>query len=159
MDVVTADASDLPGLLGLAAEVETWFGPMLGVAGFHEALERNVGRGTALCVRRPGGAGLRGGVFFGLRPTGCRIHWLVVAGDERGQGVGSALVAEVVRRLPGPGVVEVVTFAADHPAAVPSGARRFYESLGFTAEEPAEPGPDGTPRQWFRTPVAPPPLG
>jgi hypothetical protein len=26
----------------------------------------------------------------------------------------------------------------------------FYERLGFTASEPADAAPDGTPRQWYR---------
>ena len=150
MRVETAGPDDVADFLALAAEVEDWFGPMIGVSGFHEALDRSIARGTALCVRRPDGQGLRGGVFYGTRTGACRIGWLVVAGPERGRGVGAALVGEVVRRLDRPATIEVVTFAAGHPAAGPSGARSFYERLGFDACEPADAGPDGTPRQWFR---------
>src|SRR5436190_7822901 len=42
-------------------------------------------------------------------------------------------MTEVTRRFPpGPAIVEVVTFGADHPEAAASGARAFYERLGFT---------------------------
>ena len=42
-------------------------------------------------------------------------------------------MTEVTRRFPpGPANVEVVTFGADHPEAAASGARAFYERLGFT---------------------------
>ena len=148
--VAVARQSDRAGFVELAKEVERWFGPMVAEPGFHRALEKNVSRGTALCVRRDDATGLRGGLLLSVRPQRCRIGWLVVAAADRSCGVGRALVAEAVRRLDGPGVVEVVTFAADHPAAVPSGARAFYERLGFTAEEKADAAPDGTPRQWYR---------
>jgi GNAT superfamily N-acetyltransferase len=128
--VAVAGRADRAGFVELAAEVERWFGPMVGEPGFH--------RDTAVCVRRDGGTGLRGGTPLSVRPRRCRIGWLVVADADRGRGVGRALVAEAVRRLDGPGVVEVVTFGADHPAAEPSGARAFYERLGFTAEETAD---------------------
>jgi hypothetical protein len=66
-------------------------------------------------------------------------HWC-------GSGVGT----EVEQRLDSTGLAEVITFSEDHPAAAPSGARKFYERLAFTASEPADAGPDGTPRQWYR---------
>jgi GNAT superfamily N-acetyltransferase len=74
----------------------------------------------------------------------------VVSASDRGRGVGRALVETAARPLGGRGVIEVITFAAGHPAARDSGARAFYERLGFAAEEAAEDGPDGTPRQWYR---------
>ncbi|MEV7021768.1 hypothetical protein [Kitasatospora sp. NPDC093558] len=43
-----------------------------------------------------------------------------------------------------------MTFGAGHPGAVVSGARVFYERLGFTAAEAAEPGPEGGSRQVYR---------
>jgi ribosomal protein S18 acetylase RimI-like enzyme len=145
-----AQMADVPAFLELAGQVERWFGPMVNEPAFHEALERSIDRGTALCVRRQDGDGLRGGILFSVRPQLCRINWLVVSHSDRRQGVGEALVTEAVRRQGGHGVVEVVTFSVDHPAAQPSGARAFYERLGFKAEEPADAGPDGTPRQWYR---------
>ncbi|GGQ59154.1 hypothetical protein GCM10010195_13450 [Kitasatospora griseola] len=44
----------------------------------------------------------------------------------------------------------VVTFGADHPGAVTSGARVFYERLGFSPAEAAENGPEGGSRQVYR---------
>jgi len=72
------------------------------------------------------------------------VRWLVVSAHARGRGIGRALMAEAMRRyVSGPGVVDVVTFGAVHPGAVASGARVFYEQLGFTPAEAAAPGPEG----------------
>jgi GNAT superfamily N-acetyltransferase len=150
--VTVARTTDVSSYLALAAQVEHWFGPMVDDAGFHHALDKNIRRGSAMCVHRPDATGLRGGILFSLLPSICRITWLVVAQTDRGAGVGRALVTEAVRQLDGPGLVEVVTFSQDHPAAM---ARNFYERLGLTAGEPADPGPDGTARQWYRKHHAP----
>jgi hypothetical protein len=48
------------------------------------------------------------------------------------------------------GTVEVVTFGADHPGASASGARAFYERLGFRPSESVAPGPEGGSRQVHR---------
>ncbi len=53
----------------------------------------------------------------------------------------------------GPRRIEVITFGPDHPGAVASGARAFYENLGFTPAEPADPGPEGGSRQVYRREV------
>ncbi|WP_425862966.1 GNAT family N-acetyltransferase [Micromonospora vinacea] len=83
------------------------------------------------------------------------VHWLVVAEQSRGKGVGRALMTAAMRRfVPGSGSVEVVTFGADHPGACVSGARAFYERLGFTPAEAVDPGPEGGSRQVFRLAVA-----
>jgi hypothetical protein len=64
------------------------------------------------------------------------------------------LVADAVHRfVRGPGTLEVETFGADHPGAVTSGARVFYERLGFSAAEPAPAGPEGGTRQIYRRAV------
>ncbi|SEM54098.1 hypothetical protein SAMN05414137_13321 [Streptacidiphilus jiangxiensis] len=47
----------------------------------------------------------------------------------------------------------MVTFGADHPGAVTSGARVFYERLGFTPGEAAENGPEDGSRQVYRRSV------
>jgi hypothetical protein len=63
-------------------------------------------------------------------------------------------MAEAMRRfVSGPGTVEVVTFGAGHPDAAASGARVFYERLGFTPAEAAAPGPEGGSRQVYRKTV------
>jgi hypothetical protein len=61
-------------------------------------------------------------------------------------------MTEVTRRFPpGPAIVEVVTFGADHPEAAASGARAFYMS-GWDSPpaEAAGPGPEGGSRQVYR---------
>ncbi|WP_016908523.1 GNAT family N-acetyltransferase [Streptomyces xiaopingdaonensis] len=149
--VRTATEEDTDGLLRLAAEVEQWFGPMVEVPGFRRALGRHLVRGTALV--RPGAQQLLGGVLFGPgRPA--HLDWLVVTEQARRRGVGRALLAECVRRfVRPPGRIEVVTFGAAHPGAEASGARAFYERLGFSPAEPAPPGPEGGPRQLYRCDV------
>ncbi|WP_204021287.1 hypothetical protein [Sinosporangium siamense] len=46
-----------------------------------------------------------------------------------------------------------MNFGPDHPGASASGARTFYEQLGFTPAEAAAPGPEGGSRQVYRRPV------
>lgn len=153
MTVRLARPDDLPGFLALAAEVEHWFGPMVAEPGFHRAVGRSVDRGLATVAED--GRGVLGGLLFGDRPPLHHLHWLVVAEHARGTGVGRALVEDALRRhVRAPATVEVVTFGPDHPGAVTSGARVFYERLGFTPAEPAAPGPEGGSRQVYRLHVA-----
>ncbi|MFF4379110.1 GNAT family N-acetyltransferase [Kitasatospora sp. NPDC001547] len=162
MKVRPARPADLPGFLALAAEVEHWFGPMVAEPGFHRAVANSVDRGLATVAESAksgedgedgvDAAGLLGGLLFGVGGPGPHyLHWLVVAGHARGTGVGRALVEDVLRRhVRSPAVVEVVTFGPDHPGAVASGARVFYERLGFAPAEAAAPGPEGGSRQVYR---------
>lgn len=153
MIVRAARTEDVPGFLGLAAEVEHWFGPMVGDPGFHGVLDKQVRRATAL-VAVAAEPVLLGGLMFSPKEHVHHIRWLVVAEQARGKGVGRALVAEALRRfVPGPGTVEVVTFGPDHPGAEASGARAFYERLGFVPGEAVEPGPEGGSRQVYRLAV------
>ncbi|MEY9928364.1 GNAT superfamily N-acetyltransferase [Catenulispora sp. GP43] len=154
MTVRLACPADLPGFLTLAAQVEPWFGPMVDDLGFHAAVGRNIDRGTALVAVAPSGPDLLGGLLFGARPPRHHIRWLVVSEAARGQGVGRAPVDEAVRRFVRcDGTLEVETFGADHPGAAVSGARVFYERLGFSPAEPAPVGPEGGSRQVYRRPV------
>ncbi|MFC4105943.1 hypothetical protein [Micromonospora zhanjiangensis] len=63
------------------------------------------------------------------------------------------LTDAIHRFVRGPGGIEVVTFCADHPGAAASGARVFYERLGFTPGEATDPGPEGGSRQIYRLAV------
>ncbi len=157
MIVRGAREQDIPGFLGLAAQVEQWFGPMVEEPGFHDAVREHIDRRdghAALVAPSSSGPGLLGGMLFGTRGPTYYVHWLVVSGRARGTGVGRALVEEAVRRwVRGPGEIEVVTFGPDHPGADVSGARVFYERLGFTPAEAAAPGPEGGSRQVFRRTV------
>ncbi|MEU0738281.1 GNAT family N-acetyltransferase [Streptomyces sp. NPDC006134] len=150
MMVGLAAEQDLDGFLGLAAQVEHWFGPMVDDPGFHQAVREHIDRSAALLAVSPD-AEVLGGLLFGTQGSTHHVHWLVVAERARGMGVGRALMAQAMDRFPaGPGTVEVITFGADHPGAVTSGARLFYEGLGFVPAEAAEPGPEGGSRQVFR---------
>ncbi|HEX2316059.1 MAG TPA: GNAT family N-acetyltransferase [Thermomonospora sp.] len=149
MIVRPAQGEDASGLLDLAAQVEHWFGPMVRDPGFHAAVDKHIRRATALVA--VDGADLLGGLLFGARPPTYHVHWLVVSEHARGQGVGRALMADALRRfVQRPATVEVVTFGPDHPGAGESGARAFYERLGFIPAEPAPPGPEGGSRQVYR---------
>ncbi|MCX5205519.1 GNAT family N-acetyltransferase [Streptomyces sp. NBC_00237] len=153
MIVRRAQECDFPGFLALAGQVEHWFGPMVEEPGFHDAVHAHLRRSMALVAETPE-AGIVGGLLFGAEPPVHHVHWLVVAEAGRGKGVGRALMAGATERfVRGPGTLEVVTFGADHPGAVASGARVFYASLGFTPAEAAEPGPEGGSRQVYRRTV------
>jgi GNAT superfamily N-acetyltransferase len=154
MRVQIAGDEDVRSWLDLAAEVEPLFGPMLDTPEFHEALRRNIGRGTAFCVREgdgPPGASLMGGLLFSPRRPDrpeYRIGWLAVAERWRRLGVGRHLVEHVFALVELPATLSVVTFGAD--VAAGQSARRFYERLGFSPAEAAPPGPEGGSRQVYR---------
>ncbi|MGH4033570.1 GNAT family N-acetyltransferase [Actinomycetota bacterium Odt1-20B] len=150
MIVRRAQEQDFPSFLSLAAEVEQWFGPMVGDSEFHDAVNDHIHRSTALIAVSQQEEVLGGLLFGGKAPT-YHVHWLVVSEKARGQGSGRALMEEATRRwVRGPGSIEVVTFGIDHPGAVDSGARVFYERLGFSPAEATDRGPEGGSRQIFR---------
>jgi GNAT superfamily N-acetyltransferase len=151
MIIRLAREADTGGFIQLAGQVEHWFGPMAAEPGFHAALARHIGRGTALVATTDTSEELLGGLLFTARPPAYHVRWLVVAGQARGTGIGRALLDDAIRRfVTTPGTVEVVTFGADHPGAAASGARVFYERLGFTPAETAARGPEGGSRQVYR---------
>jgi len=154
MIIRAARQEDTPGLIALATQVEHWFGPMAAEPGFRAALTRHVRRGTALIATTNAQTDSLGGLLFTPKPPAYHVRWLVVAEHARGTGIGRALMADAMRRfVTAPGTVEVVTFGADHPGASASGARIFYERLGFIPAEAAAPGPEGGSRQIYRKPV------
>jgi GNAT superfamily N-acetyltransferase len=139
--VRTAVDQDFDAFLALAAEVEGLFGPMVDEPGFHDALRKNIARGSALVIDDGAGALL-------FSPHRCSIGWLVVAPAAQSRGLGQALLAEAFRRwVRPPCAVEVVTFGEDHPGAQ---SRSFYERLGFAPGGRVPDGPEGGPRQVFR---------
>ncbi|MEV6265018.1 GNAT family N-acetyltransferase [Streptomyces sp. NPDC051784] len=150
MIIRLAERTDRSGLLALASEVEHWFGPMVKEPGFHRAVDEHIRDRRALVAVSAGGE-VAGGLLLGVEGAVLHIHWLVVSERIRGTGAGRALMGEAMSGFgSGADPVEVVTFGADHPGAVASGARVFYERLGFTPAEAAEPGPEGGSRQVFR---------
>ncbi|WP_404868504.1 GNAT family N-acetyltransferase [Kitasatospora griseola] len=132
MQTVTAVRADIHAWMSLAAEVEDLFGPLVDDPGFQAALMRNIERGTALCVRAAegrAGSALAGGLLLSARHPHYEITWLAVEGKSRGQGIGRLLVDSALRAFTSPPcTVDVTTFGPDHPG---SGARLFYEELGF----------------------------
>ena len=135
--------ADVASWLEIVREVEPLFGPM---PDFGSALLRNIRRGTALCVRDPNGQVLGGALM--QAPPRAVITWLAVRASARRQGVGQALVAEILRRCPPSCDVLVDTFGADNPEGRP--ARRLYESFGFAEAEHLPSGPEGGSRQRYR---------
>jgi len=157
--VETAQYRDVRGWLDLAAEVEWFFGDMLGSADFYRALLNTIERGTAFCVREgggPPGAPLLGGLLFSpARPDRpeCHIRWLSVAERRRRAGVGAALVRHVFALVAPPAALSVITFGEEIEAG--RAARRFYERMGFRAMEAAPDGPEGGSRQVYRRELPP----
>ena len=151
ISVVVAQPEDILAWLILAEEVESLFGPMVNEPSFHRALQKNIDRGTAFCVRKANGspgASLLGGLLFSRKPPIYTIGWLVVSEKHRRYGIGQKLVEHVLSRVEKPAKIAVTTFGADNPAG--ESARRFYEKMGFYAAELAPNGPEGGSRQIFR---------
>lgn len=152
MHVALAQPADIPVWLDLAAEVEPLFGPMVAEPGFHAALERNIQRQTAFCIREQDGAPgtpLIGGLLFSAtHAPHYRIGWLAVSRRWRRQGIAQALVEHCFQLIQPPAELSVITFGADNLAGRP--ARLFYERMGFQAAEAAPNGPEGGTRQVFR---------
>lgn len=151
MRVRIACPEDIPAWLALAAEVGPIFGPLVNDPGFVRALEKNIGRQTAFCVREadgPPGAPLMGGLLFSQCPPKYEIDWLAVARRWQRRGVGSALLRHVFGLVEPPGEMVLLTFAESAPEG--QAARQFYQQFGF---RPAEPGPVNSaniPTQVFR---------
>ncbi|WP_338773936.1 GNAT family N-acetyltransferase [Nocardia vulneris] len=153
MIVRLAQEQDLSAFLRLASQVEHWFGPMVNDAGFHAAVSRHIHRSAALVAHS--GSDIVGGLLFGGSAPRYQVHWLVVSERERGNNIGTTLLAEATRRFVRlPGCIEVITFGADHPGAVASGARVFYERHGFLPCEEAPAGPEGGSRQVYRLAIS-----
>ena len=151
MKVQIAIPADIPGWLALASEVEFLFGPMIDQPEFHNALRKNIDRGSAYCVRehdQPAGAPLMGGLFLSFRPPTYHIRWMSVAAQYRREGVGTTLLAHIFDLIKPPAEIYVTTFGADNPEGQP--ARHFYKKMGFGFFENAPPGPEGGSRETFR---------
>jgi GNAT superfamily N-acetyltransferase len=148
VNIGLATEGDFGAFVGLAAEVEDLFGPMVGEPGFHDAVRRNISRRSAFLARGPRSTPAGGLLFSPHHHPIYVVGWFVVAERYRSKGLGKALLAEAFCKwVTPPCTVEAVTFGPDHPGAR---ARRFYERLGFHGDELAEPGPEGGSRQVFR---------
>jgi ribosomal protein S18 acetylase RimI-like enzyme len=141
--VERATPAEIPSWLELADEVGGLFGvDMARDPGFLAMLERNVIRGSALCVKIEGR--LAGAMLY----RDGRLSWLAVRRAYRRQGVGRALVAYAIGA--GAREVRVTTFGADHPHPDSQPARELYIAMGFVPSgEKPELMPDGTLREVF----------
>jgi GNAT superfamily N-acetyltransferase len=154
MQVEVAEFRDVRNWLSLAAEVEFLFGNMLDDQGFYQALLRNIGRGSAYCVREdsgPPGALLMGGMLFSPRrpdQSESRIGWLSVAERWRRRGVGRLLVEHALSLVLPPATVSVETFGDEMESG--KAPRLFYERMGFHPAELAPIGPAGGSRRVYR---------
>jgi ribosomal protein S18 acetylase RimI-like enzyme len=116
MSIFVAQNEDFSPWLYLAAEVEPLFGPMVNEPGFHQALHKNIERGTAYCIREnngPSGTPLLGGLLFSPKPPEYTIGWLAVAQQYRRCGVGRLLVEYVINLVVPPAEMSVTTFGKD----------------------------------------------
>ena len=151
MKVQIAQTGDVNSWLTLAAEVENLFGPMINEPRFMGALERNIERGSAFCIREgngPPGAPLLAGILFSAKPPAYKVAWLAVAERRRRHGLGSALLAHVMEMVRRPAEVTVTTFSAEVEGG--AAARQFYLAAGFEPAEMTLEGPEGGLRQIFR---------
>jgi len=153
MKVVNAALEDINGWLELAAEVESLFGPMVEDPKFLLALEKNIHRQTAFCVREndgmPGSRLLGGVLFSNSRAPSYEIGWLAVSSQARNKGVATALLRHLLKLVVAPAEVSVITFGEEIAGGRP--ARDFYQKFGFIpATELIPNGPEGGTRQKFK---------
>jgi len=154
MKVETALEGDIPGWLGLAGEVEPLFGPMIAEPGFLEGLKNAIKLGNAFCIRdeeRPGN-GLWGGIL--ISPADNEVAWLAVSSQQRGKGVGIALLAHALDQFDQRAEIKGCTFDQTVKEGLP--ARRIYERFGFKDHHPAGLNPAGVPIVWMVKPAGVP---
>ncbi|SCW71383.1 Ribosomal protein S18 acetylase RimI [Paenibacillus tianmuensis] len=153
MRVVNAMMDDLSGWLELASEVECLFGPMVSDPKFIQALEKNINRNSAFCVRENDGlpgAVLLGGVLFSSSDApNYKIGWLAVSARARNKGIATALLRHILGLTDVPAEFTVTTFGDDIPDGRP--ASKLYQKFGFVPLDTLIPnGPEGGGRQKFK---------
>jgi GNAT superfamily N-acetyltransferase len=141
--------ADFEALLAMAREVEPLFGTMADDAGFQAALKAALADGNVLCAYGADGAAL-GAVVLDREQNA--IAWLAVAGSNRGQGAGRALVAAALEELSPVRDVTVQTFAPGVPEGEP--ARRLYLAFGFKDHKTGGLNPAGVDTVFMVRPAA-----
>lgn len=147
MHVRLATTDDFDAILGLAAQVEYLFGPMVEDPAFHAAVRNNIENEVGLVATVDDE--LAGGLLFTkIDRRLFEIGWLAVDEKYRSRRVGRALLIDAMARwVHPPADIEVVAFGPDHPGAA---SVAFYEKLGFEFVEPEDDGPDGNSRDRLR---------
>ncbi|HZG13772.1 MAG TPA: GNAT family N-acetyltransferase [Candidatus Bathyarchaeia archaeon] len=153
MNVVNAALEDINGWLELAVEVESLFGPMVEDPKFLQALEKNIQRQTAFCVREndgmPGSRLLGGVLFSSTQAPAYEIGWLAVSSHARNKGVATELLRHLLKLIVTPAEISVITFGEEIAEGRP--AREFYQKFGFIPVAESIPnGPEGGTRQKFK---------
>lgn len=121
--VQAATPADMPAWLDLVRLLSDHY-PGLNWDDYRATLTRNIARGTALCVR--GEDRLSGFLLFS--PSRRLLSCMGVHPQDRRAGVATALVREMLRRMP-EGDIAVTTFREGDPLG--TAARPFYQTLGF----------------------------
>ena len=88
-----------------------------------------------------------GALVWKIEGTEAEIEWLMVAPALHRQGLGKRMVADLVARLRGSGVMRLIvaTLAATIECEPYARTRAFYEAMGFVLEHVEPAGwPDGT---------------
>lgn len=153
MKVQIAEQDDIKGWLDLASEVEHLFGPMVSDPNFIRALQNNINRQSAFCIREndgTSGSRLLGGILFSSsNAPSYKIGWLSVSSDARNKGIASALLQHVLALIDIPAEISVITFGDDITDDLP--ARMLYKKFGFVPQnEPIPEGIKGGSRQKFK---------
>lgn len=123
----TAMESDVAEWLALVWRVSENF-PGLDMDDYTETLKKNIARETALCVRADGR--LVGILLYS--PTHHCLSCMAVDPDFRRRGIASALVREMLGRMP-VGDISVTTFREEDEKGV--APRALYRSFGFVPAE------------------------
>jgi len=125
-EVVEACEADAAEWMALAVRVKENF-PGFEEESYRETLMRNIARGSALCVKMDGKIA---GILLYSEKHGC-LSYMAVAPEFRRMGVGSALAAEMLRRMDRD--IWVDTFRVDDPMG--EAPRALYRRFGFEEGE------------------------
>ncbi len=105
-----ATLDDFDDFLCLAREVEPLFGPMVDSSDFCAAVKGAIGADAVICaVGDTEEAALQGACVIDSELN--EIAWLAVSNSFRGEGVGTLLLTEAMRRLGAQRPIRVTTFA------------------------------------------------
>ena len=130
---------DMQAVLGLASQVESLFGPMVGVADFEKGLEDCLKTGRVLGCKVQNdvcGAAI-------VDRDGNELCWFVVDSGKRGLGIGARMLEKVIVELDPGREMTVQTFAPGVPEG--EAARRLYMKYGFADRRGGGLNPAGIP--------------
>lgn len=127
LDIGCATQQDIPEWLALVDRVAADF-PGLDRKEYTKTLQQNIACQTALCARWDG---VMAGILL-FSPGHRTLSCLAVHPQYRRRGIASALIADMLRRMPD-GDIQVTTFREDDPKGI--APRAMYQQFGFVPEE------------------------